>query len=143
VMLPLATAPGAETLPEMTLAEEASLIAATKTGKQVVTLKEYEKVAVCRPVDGDHVGVVGQNHKLLIYPLEEMPTLGRGKGVKLQAYREGELSDVKTFKLEDGLTWKWGESRTRTETDLRLWIGKRASAGRLAPQGFPKDDKFD
>ena len=125
------------------LAEEASLIAATKTGKQVVTLKEYEKVAVCRPVDGDHVGVVGQNHKLLIYPLEEMPTLGRGKGVKLQAYREGELSDVKTFKLEDGLTWKWGESRTRTETDLRLWIGKRASAGRLAPQGFPKDDKFD
>ena len=124
------------------VAEEAALLASTKSGKQVMTLKGAEKVAVCYPVAGDHVAVVGQNHKLLIYPLTDMPTLGRGKGVKLQSYREGGLSDARTFALESGLTWKWGKDRTRTETDLRAWMGKRASAGRLAPQGFPKDDKF-
>ena len=125
------------------IAEETALVASTKSGKQVVTLKDKERVAVCHPVEGDHVAVVGQNHKLLLFPLEEMAVLGRGKGVKLQAYREGGLADAKTFTLEEGLTWKWGESRTRTETDLRAWIGKRASAGRLAPQGFPKDHRFD
>ncbi len=124
------------------VAEEEALLASTKSGKQVMTLKGQERVAICWPTEGDHVAVVGQNHKLLIFPLEEMPTLGRGKGVKLQSYREGGLSDAKTFALAEGLTWKWGESRTRTETDLLAWQGKRGQAGRLAPQGFPKDHKF-
>lgn len=124
------------------VAEEEALLASTKSGKQVMTLKGQERVAICWPTEGDQVAVVGQNHKLLIFPLDEMPTLGRGKGVKLQSYREGGLADAKTFALEEGLTWKWGESRTRTETDLLAWQGKRGQAGRLAPQGFPKDHKF-
>ena len=124
------------------VAEEEALIAATKSGKQVMTLKGQEQVAVCWPVDGDQVAVVGHNHKLLIFPLADLPTLGRGKGVKLQSYREGGLADAKIFALEEGLTWKWGERRIRTETDLRAWQGKRGQAGRLAPQGFPKDHKF-
>ena len=125
------------------IAPEASLTASTKSGKQVVTLKDGERVQVCQGVEGDHVAVVGQNHKLLIFPIEEMAELGRGKGVKLQSYKEGGLSDAKTFALDAGLTWKWGKDRTRTETDLLAWMGKRGQAGRLAPQGFPKDDKFD
>ncbi len=124
------------------VAAESALIAATKTGKQIVTLKAPARVCVCWPVAGDQVAVVGQNHKLLIFPLSDLPTLGRGKGVRLQAYREGGLADAKTFTLAEGLSWRWGKDRTRTETDLRAWLGKRASAGRLAPQGFPKDHKF-
>ena len=124
------------------VAEETALLASTKSGKQVMTLKEGHKVAACWPVDGDQVAVVGQNHSLLVFPLAEIPTLARGKGVKLQSFREGGLSDAKTFSLERGLSWKWGKDRTRTQTDLRLWQGQRGQRGRLAPQGFPKDDKF-
>ena len=125
------------------IASEGALTASTKSGKQVMALKDSERVQAARAVEGDHVAVVGQNHKLLIFPVDEMAELGRGKGVKLQAYKEGGLSDAKTFRLDEGLSWKWGDSRTRTQSDLLAWRGKRGQAGRLAPQGFPRDDKFD
>jgi len=80
----------------------------------------------------------------LIFPLTELPEMGRGKGVRLQKYadKEGQLSDAKTFTLADGLSWKDPAGRTRTETELLDWMGKRASAGRMAPRGFPRDNRF-
>jgi len=85
--------------------------------------------------------VVGDNRKLIVFELSEVPEMTRGRGVILQKYKDGGLSDVKVFALKEGLTWKSGE-RTRTETALRDWIGKRAQAGRLPPRGFPVNNKF-
>jgi topoisomerase-4 subunit A len=93
-------------------------------------------------VQGDHVAVVGDNHKLLLFPLSELPEMNRGRGVVLQRYRDGGLSDAKTMTLADGLTWRQAGGRTRTEPDLEMWLGKRSQAGRLAPKGFPKNHKF-
>ena len=97
---------------------------------------------VCRPVDGDHVACVGENRKVLVFPLDELPEMTRGKGVRLQKYKDGGLSDARTFTLADGLSWLDPAGRTRTEADLGEWIGKRASAGRMAPRGFPRDNRF-
>ena len=97
---------------------------------------------VCRTVDGDHVACVGENRKVLVFPLEELPEMTRGKGVRLQKYKDGGLSDARTFTLAEGLSWLDPAGRTRTETDLEEWIGKRASAGRMAPRGFPRDNRF-
>ncbi|MEO1613516.1 MAG: DNA gyrase C-terminal beta-propeller domain-containing protein, partial [Pseudomonadota bacterium] len=132
------------------VAPETELIAQTRTGKQVLNLKDEAKAVVCRPVSGDHVACVGDNGKLLIFPLAELPEMTRGKGVRLQkiggkkgGFANLEMfSDAKTFALEDGLTWLDPAGRTRTERELADWIGKRASAGRKAPRGFPKDNKF-
>lgn len=124
------------------IAEEKDLIAGTKTGKQAMNPTAPAKLSVCRSVSGDSVAVVGDNRKLLIFPLDELPVMARGKGVKLQAYKDGGMKDAKTFKLEDGLTWPWGKDKTRTEKDLLAWQGKRGSAGRMVPNGFPKDGKF-
>jgi topoisomerase-4 subunit A len=120
---------------------EDDVVAQTRTGKQVLNLAEGTAAAACAVVDGDHVAAVGENRKLIIFPLAELPEMARGRGVILQKYKDGGLSDVKTFKLSDGLTWSIGE-RTRTETDLRAWRGKRAQAGRLPPTGFPKSNRF-
>jgi len=95
----------------------------------------------CAPAEGDAVAVIGENRRLLIFPLDEVPTRSRGRGVILQKYRQGGLADIKTFTLAEGLSWKSGE-RTRTETDLTSWIGKRAQAGRLPPKGFPRTNRF-
>ena len=97
---------------------------------------------VCRPVVGDHVACVGENRKVLIFPVEELPEMGRGKGVRLQRYKDGGLSDATTFTLAEGLSWKDPAGRTRTETDLVEWTGKRAGSGRMAPRGFPRDNRF-
>jgi topoisomerase-4 subunit A len=93
-------------------------------------------------VTGDHVAVVGQNRKLLVFPLAELPEMTRGKGVRLQKYKDGGLSDLLCFAIEDGLTWKDPAGRTRTERDLAEHQAKRASAGRMAPRGFPRDNRF-
>jgi topoisomerase-4 subunit A len=87
------------------------------------------------------VAVVGENRRLLVFPLAELPEMARGAGVALQKYREGGLRDAKVFTLAEGLTWKSGE-RTRTETNLRDWVGERAQAGRMPPSGFPRSGKF-
>ena len=118
------------------------MIAQTRTGKQVLNVKGAVSAAVCRPIEGDHVAVVGENRKVLIFPLEELPEMGRGKGVRLQKYKDGGLSDVRTFVLAEGLSWLDPAGRTRTETALEEWVGKRASAGRMAPRGFPRDNRF-
>ncbi|HXE03686.1 MAG TPA: DNA gyrase subunit A, partial [Methyloceanibacter sp.] len=113
----------------------------TRNGKVVLTPGDGAKAIVCTPADGDSVAVVGDNRKLLIFPLADVPEMAKGRGVILQRYHDGELSDAKVFTKADGLTWRQGENRTRTETDLRSWIGERASSGRVV-QGFPKNNKF-
>ncbi|MEJ0062454.1 MAG: DNA topoisomerase IV subunit A [Alphaproteobacteria bacterium] len=119
----------------------ADVLAQTRNGKQAVNLDEKSRAVVCAPVEGDHVAVVGTNRKLLIFPLDQLPEMARGRGVILQKYKDGKLSDAKCFKLKSGLTWKSGE-RERTETDLRAWVGERAQSGRNAPHGFAKNGKF-
>ncbi len=119
------------------------MLAQTKAGKQVLNLGEGAVTAVVRKIAGDHVAVVGENRKVLVFPLEELPEMARGKGVRLQRYKDGGLSDATTFRLADGLSWKDPAGRTRTETDLGEWLGKRATAGRMAPRGFPRDNRFN
>ncbi len=118
------------------------VLAQTRAGKVVMTLGDGVKTAVCRKVVGDSVAVVGDNRKVLIFPLAELPEMARGKGVRLQKYKDGGLSDATTFTLADGLSWKDPAGRTRTEADLAEWIGARASMGRMAPRGFPRDNRF-
>ncbi len=118
------------------------VLAQTRAGKQVLNLRDGAKTQVCRKVAGDHVAVVGDNRKLLVFALDELPEMARGKGVRLQKYKDGGLSDATTFVLADGLSWKDPAGRTRTETDLTEWLAKRATAGRMAPRGFPRDNRF-
>jgi len=129
------------------IAETAELLAETKKGKQVVNLKGDARLQVIRevPEGHDHVAAVGENRKLIVFNLEEMPIMARGQGVMLQRYRDGGLSDAMTFVLADGLSWQMGGSgeRTRTETDIWQWKVARGAAGRLPPQGFPKSNRFD
>ncbi|MDF2140557.1 DNA topoisomerase IV subunit A [Paenirhodobacter sp. CAU 1674] len=118
------------------------LVAQTRAGKQVLNMREGARTQVCRPVVGDHVACVGENRKMLVFALDELPEMARGKGVRLQKYKDGGLSDAITFALADGLSWKDPAGRTRSETDLGEWLAKRASAGRMAPRGFPRDNRF-
>ncbi len=121
---------------------EDEVLAQTRGGKQVLNVRTPTRAIVCRPVGGDHVAVVGENRKVLVFALSELPEMGRGKGVRLQKYKDGGLSDATTFSLDAGLTWLDPAGRTRTETQLDDWIGKRAGSGRMAPRGFPRDNKF-
>jgi topoisomerase-4 subunit A len=121
---------------------EDEVVAQTKNGKQVLNPGQDVEAVVCRVVEGDYVAVIGENRKLLLFSLDEMPEMTRGRGVILQKYKDGGLSDAKTFNRKEGLTWAAGAGRTRTETDLRDWVGKRAQAGRLPPNGFPRSNKF-
>jgi topoisomerase-4 subunit A len=119
----------------------AELVSERRAGKQVLNLKPGEEWAACVPAAGDHVAIIGQNRKLLIFPLTEVPEMPKGAGVQLQKYKDGGMADVKVFTLSQGLTWKLGQN-TRTETKLTEWRGTRATAGRLPPNGFPKSGKF-
>ncbi len=121
---------------------EADVLAQTRTGKQVLNVRDTVKALVCKPVNGTHVAVVGENRKVLVFDIEELPEMGRGKGVRLQKYKDGGMSDATTFTMTDGLSWLDPAGRTRTESDLTEWTAKRASAGRMAPRGFPRDNKF-
>ncbi len=118
------------------------VLAQTRAGKQVLSLADGVKTALCRKVAGDHVAVVGDNRKLLVFPLADLPEMARGKGVRLQKYKDGGLSDAITFTLAQGLSWKDPAGRTRTEPDLAEWQAARATAGRMAPRGFPRDNRF-
>ena len=121
---------------------ENDVVAQTRSGKQVLNVRGDVKALVCKPIAGNMVATVGENRKVLVFPLEELPEMGRGKGVRLQKYKDGGLSDATTFDSETGLSWLDPAGRTRTETELAEWSGKRASAGRMAPRGFPRDNKF-
>jgi len=117
------------------------LVAEKRTGKQVLVIDAGGEAACCIPAEGDSVAVIGENRKLLVFPLEQLPEMTRGRGVSLQGYRDGGLADVKVFTASTGLTWKIGE-RVRLETDLTTWRGNRAGAGRQPPNGFPKSNRF-
>ncbi len=121
---------------------EDEIVAQTRSGRQVLNVRGDVRAQVCRPVTGDHIACVGENRKVLVFPLEDLPEMARGKGVRLQKYKDGGLSDATTFTLAEGLSWLDPAGRTRTETDLAEWIGKRATAGRMAPRGFPRDNRF-
>jgi topoisomerase-4 subunit A len=123
---------------------EDDLLANTRKGKAVMGVDLPDELAAVRVVEGDHVAVIGQNRKLLVFPLAQVPEMPRGKGVRLQKYKEGGMVDVKTFALDEGLTWKDSSDRTWTvaKADLTEWLGTRADAGRLPPKGFPKNNRF-
>ncbi|MEQ9327723.1 MAG: DNA topoisomerase IV subunit A [Rhodospirillales bacterium] len=124
------------------IVSENDVVAQTRSGTQILTVKGDAEAMVCRAAAGDSVAVVGENRKILVFALEEIPEMTRGQGVMLQRYKDGGMSDVKVFTATDGLSWRIGE-RTRTETDLTPWLGKRGSAGRLAPRGFATSNRFE
>jgi topoisomerase IV subunit A len=120
------------------------LLANTKKGKNVLTVDGKWKAVLAAPVSGDHVAIIGENRKLLCYPLSDVPEMARGKGVRLQKYKDGNVADAKTFTLAEGLTWTSSDGRTYTvgKPELDEWMGKRAEAGKLPPKGFPKGNRF-
>ena len=124
------------------VAEEAAIASQTRGGRQVLNLDAGERLAAAVPLDGDHVALLGENRKMLILPLAELPVMARGKGVRLQRYREGGLADARAIRLAEGLSWTNGGGRTRTVHDLSPWVGHRGSAGLKVPQGFPRDDRL-
>lgn len=128
------------------VAKTADVIAETRKGRQVVNLRTGANLAVVRVIaaSDDYVATVGENRKLVVFPLNELPEMGRGQGVTLQKYKDGGLSDATTFRLEEGLSWAMGgeTGRTRTEADLTPWRAARGAAGRMPPLGFPRDNRF-
>jgi len=112
-----------------------------RAGKTILVLKPGEEWQACVPVKGDHVAVIGQNRKLLVFPLEQLPEMPKGTGVQLQKYKDGGLADVKTFSLAAGLTWRIGD-KLRVEQKLAEWLGARAAVGKMPPNGFPRSNKF-
>ena len=125
----------------------AGALAETRKGRQVVNLRAGARLEVVRPLgpEDDYVAVVGENRKMVVFPLSELPEMGRGSGVQLQRYRDGGLSDARTFRFAEGISWGMGgeSGRTRTEADLNPWRTARGAAGRMAPTGFPKTNRFE
>ncbi|MCI5077130.1 DNA topoisomerase IV subunit A [Oricola sp.] len=131
---------------------EADIIANTRKGKQVMNVKLPDEAKLCirLPLDGeegpavDQVAVVGENRKLLVFPLVQIPEMARGKGVRLQRYKDGGIADLRVFALQEGLTWQDASGRnfTRTKDELAEWLGARAGAGRMVPKGFPRNGRF-
>ena len=121
----------------------ANLIAQTKTGKQILNVKGEVKAKACKEITGDTVAIVGNNRKLIVFPIDDLPVLNKGKGVILQRYKDGTLSDFTSFNKNEGLSWKMNGGRKRVETDLLTWEGKRGGAGKLAPNGFPRPPIFN
>ena len=120
------------------------MLSSTRKGRAVLNVDAPAKAQVLVPAVGDHVATIGENRKLLVFRLDEVPDMSRGKGVRLQKYKDGGISDARIFALKDGLTWKDSAGRTFTvvKPELNDWIGARAEAGRLPPKGFPKNNRF-
>ena len=123
---------------------EDELIANTRKGKQVLNVSGTDEAKLIVPADGDTVAVIGENRKMLIFPLSELPEMARGKGVRLQKYKDGGISDARIFAAADGLTWIDSSGRTfiKSMAELQDWVGERAQAGRQPPKGFPRNNKF-
>jgi topoisomerase-4 subunit A len=119
------------------VAPEDEVLAQTRAGKQVLNIGEGSEARVCAIVEGDTVAVIGDNRKLLFFPLDQLPEMTRGRGVTLQKYKDGALADVRTFRWADGGWWRGAQ-----DTNLRPWKGERAQAGRLPPPGFPRARRF-
>jgi topoisomerase-4 subunit A len=126
------------------VAPEDECLANTRKGKQVLNIKPPDQARAVAPVEGDLVAAIGENRKMLIFPIEQVPEMTRGRGVRLQRYKDGGLSDIKTFEVEKGLSWADPAGRVFTQSlkELADWRGNRADAGRLAPKGFPKSNTF-
>lgn len=120
------------------------IVANTRKGRQVLNLDAGERCTLCVAIEGDHLAIIGENRKLLCFPLSQIPEMGRGKGVRLQKYKDGGVADAKGFTLAAGLTWLSSDGRTYTvmRPEIDEWIGARAEAGRLPPKGFPKNNRF-
>jgi topoisomerase-4 subunit A len=124
---------------------EDECLANTRKGKHVLNVKPPDAARAIAPVEGELAAAIGENRKLLVFPLDQVPEMARGRGVRLQRHKDGGLSDIKTFAVEKGLTWTDSAGRVFTLTlkELADWRGNRADAGRLAPKGFPKNNRFD
>ncbi len=124
---------------------EEDLLSSTRRGKNVLTVDEGVVLSKAVAVEGDTIAIVGENRKLLVFPVAQTSEMSRGRGVRLQRYKDGSISDIKTFNLSEGLTWLDTSGRTWTVAgnDLLDWQGNRAEAGRMAPKGFPRSNKFD
>ena len=124
--------------------DQDDMIGGTRKGRQVLNVDKPAVASIIRPAAGDQVAVIGDNRRLLVFPLDQVPEMGRGKGVRLQRYKDGDIADILVFNLADGLTWQDSGGRTFTVKlpELREWIGHRAEAGRLPPKGFPKVNRF-
>ncbi len=124
---------------------EDELLSSTRKGRAVLNVSAPATAALVVPAAGDHVAVIGQNRKLLVFPISQLNEMARGKGTRLQRYKDGGVADARTFAIADGLTWKDSAGRTFTvaRPELKEWIGNRAEAGRLPPKGFPKSNRFD
>ncbi|ATQ68100.1 MULTISPECIES: DNA topoisomerase IV subunit A [Methylosinus] len=120
------------------------LVATTRKGRAVFNVDPPAKLKIVAPAEGDHVAIIGENRKLLVFPLSEAPQMARGKGVRLQRYKDGGVADAKVFALADGLTWTDTSARVHTvdKRELAEWVAHRAEAGRLPPRGFPKNNRF-
>ncbi|MDF1804695.1 DNA topoisomerase IV subunit A [Thalassovita sp.] len=135
------------------MVDEAEILAQTRTGKQVLNVGKEARAQLVQPINGDHVAIISQNGKLLVFPSSELPEMTRGKGVRLQKYNmargrqgtlelDGGLSDITTFNWDDGLSWEMGGGKTRHEPDMTEWLGKRAGVGKKPPYGFPRSFTF-
>ena len=123
---------------------EAEMAANTRKGKQIMNVAMPDEAKLVIPVKGDHVAIVGENRKMLVFPLAQIPEMGRGKGVRLQRYKDGGVSDMRCFAIADGLTWadSAGRSFTKSKDEVLEWMADRATAGRAVPKGFPRSGKF-
>ncbi|NDV86949.1 DNA topoisomerase IV subunit A [Aurantimonas aggregata] len=127
------------------VATEADMLSATRKGKQMMNVSPGVRLALAVPVGaGDHVAIVGDNRKMLVFPLAQVPQMARGKGVRLQRYKDGGVADTRVFRMAEGLAWSdsAGRAFVRSEAELLEWRGDRAQAGRLVPKGFPKSNRF-
>ena len=123
---------------------EAEMIANTRKGKQIMNVTMPDEAKLVVPVSGDHVAVVGENRKMVVFPLAQVPEMSRGKGVRLQKFKDGGISDIRCFAIADGLTWvdTAGRSFMKSKDELIEWLGNRADAGHTLPKGFPRSGKF-
>lgn len=123
---------------------EDDMVANTRKGRQVLNVSGQDEAKFCVPITGDYVSIIGENRKLLLFPIDQMPTMGRGKGVRLQKYKDGGVSDVTTFSAEEGLVWTDSSGRkfVKPMDELAEWIGERAQTGRMRPNGFPRNNRF-
>jgi topoisomerase-4 subunit A len=134
----------ASTLGNGFIVAEDDVIANTRKGKQVLNVKLPVEAAICVEARGNTIAVVGENRKLLCFPVSQIAQMARGKGVRMQKYKDGGIKDARVFDLEDGLTWRdsAGRTYTRSKVELKEWLGDRAQAGRMVPKGFPRGGKF-
>ena len=120
------------------------MVANTRKGKQVLNVSGTEEAKLIVPAEGDPVATIGDNRTMIIFPLSELPEMSRGKGVRLQKYKDGGIADARVFAASAGLTWTDSSGRTYTKSmaDLRDWVAERAQAGRQPPTGFPRTNRF-